>query len=213
MSSPFIARKPQNDFKYPTAPAGWAAAVCRDLHLLEPEDYQNNGKYRQKIRLFFQLGSTYMDDENVERYHTIAAKYTLSLADKANLKEILEGWRGSSFTEEEKDGFDIETVVGAPCFINVVHNREGDKTYANIGAIGPLPPGTEAPVVDPKFVRKKDRDDFEGWPDQSKAFGPPVAPQAAAPAVQSRASFVAPAAGGNDPLVTADPKTRDALPF
>jgi hypothetical protein len=56
-----------------------------------------------------------------------------------------------------EDGLDIEDdFVGKTCQIQVIHNRVGEKTYANIGAIIPAPPGTEMEVFD--YVRVKDRD-------------------------------------------------------
>ena len=47
--------------------------------------------------------------------------YTLSLSEKANLRHMLESWRGRAFTPEELDGFDLFCLVGIGCLVQVVH--------------------------------------------------------------------------------------------
>jgi len=76
----------------------------------------------------------------------ISKTYTLSLNEKANLRKNLQTWRGRVFTEQELEGFDIKNVLGKSCMIQVIHNKKGDKTYANVTAIMPLMKGT-APLV------------------------------------------------------------------
>jgi hypothetical protein len=76
----------------------------------------------------------------------ISKKYTLSLNEKANLRKDLQTWRGRVFTEQELQGFDIKNLVGKSCMIQVIHNKSGDKTYANIAAIMPLMKGV-APLT------------------------------------------------------------------
>mgnify|MGYP001276989949 CR=1 FL=1 len=76
----------------------------------------------------------------------ISKKYTLSLNEKANLRKDLQSWRGRVFTDAELEGFDIKNVLGKSCMIQVIHNKSGDKIYANIAAIMPLMKGT-APLT------------------------------------------------------------------
>jgi len=58
--------------------------------------------------------------------------YTLSLGKKSLLRAHLEGWRGKAFTEQELENFDISKVIGAACQLQIIHQKEDDKTYANI---------------------------------------------------------------------------------
>lgn len=62
--------------------------------------------------------------------------YTVSLNEKANLRKDLEKWRGRKFSADELNGFDLESVIGAPAMLNIVHN-EGDEgqVYANVNGI------------------------------------------------------------------------------
>jgi len=78
---------------------------------------------------------------------SLGKTYTLSLGDKAKLREHLESWRGRPFTEEERKGFDISKLAGVPCLINVNHatGSNDGKTRAVIQAVTPLLKGMEVP--------------------------------------------------------------------
>jgi hypothetical protein len=75
----------------------------------------------------------------------IGKTYTLSLHENANLRADLESWRSKAFTEDERRGFDVAKLLGAPCMLNVIHADKNGKTYANIASIGALPKGTAKP--------------------------------------------------------------------
>ncbi len=83
----------------------------------------------------------------------IGNNYTLSLNEKAHLRKHLVSWRGRDFTEEEMQGFDITNLIGVGCMLTVVHNKQGDKTYANVAGVAKPPKGfvvpeaTQAPLV------------------------------------------------------------------
>jgi hypothetical protein len=119
---------------------------------------------KQKVRIAFELPNELMKDgENEGKPFSVASNYTLSLNEKANLRKHLEAWRGKSFTDEELQGFDIKTVLGHPCMIQVIHNTKGDRTYANIASIATLPKGMEAPaaVNEPLYVNAETITDEE----------------------------------------------------
>lgn len=77
----------------------------------------------------------------------IGRSYTLSLHENAALRADLESWRGRAFTEQERRGFDIVNLAGAPAMVNVTHKEGGGKTYANVTAVTPLPKGMAKPVL------------------------------------------------------------------
>jgi hypothetical protein len=53
-------------------------------------------------------------------------------------------------------GFDVESMIGRNCLLNVTHNQVGDKTYANVASVNPLMKGM--PTLSPRdYVRKVDR--------------------------------------------------------
>lgn len=85
---------------------------------------------------------------------TISKRYTVSLNEKASLRKDLAAWRGRDFTADELKAFAIDKLLGAYCMVNVTHNENNGKTYANIASITPLPaalnkvkPKSDTPVV------------------------------------------------------------------
>lgn len=64
----------------------------------------------------------------------IGREFTLSLSDKAHLLPFIENWRGKSLTDEEREGFDISSLAGKICQLQVMHEPKNGKTYANVTA-------------------------------------------------------------------------------
>lgn len=67
------------------------------------------------------------------RPFAVSQFYTVSLHEKAKLRADLEAWRGRKFTVTELEGFDIGSVLGAYCMLQVVHDETGK--YANVQTI------------------------------------------------------------------------------
>jgi hypothetical protein len=148
-----IVKKP--DERFPTAPEGTFSAVCVDEIDLGKQTSTWNGKERERhvVRLVWQIDET---DSDGKRY-LIKQDYTASLDEKAKLRLHLVSWRGRDFTFDEEVAFDLETVVGAPCMISIVHNKGSQGgTFANLGAVMKLPRGMPPLVMD-GYVRVKDR--------------------------------------------------------
>ena len=88
--------------------------------------------------------------------------YTGSAGKKANLRKILEGWRSKAFTEQEAAVFDIFSVLGKACMVNVTgeHSVDG-TTYSNIASDQPVAkrcadsPPSELPL--PALLRRTTR--------------------------------------------------------
>ena len=139
---------------YAPAPAGVHQAVCVDVidkGILEVT-YAGKTKKQHKVSLAWQIDETRDDGKR----HLVFKRYTASLNEKATLRKDLESWRGKVFTRDEEMGFDVESVIGANCLLNVQHNTSGDKTYANVVAVMPLHKGmTKIAPLD--YVREKDR--------------------------------------------------------
>ena len=140
-----------NDFE--PAPEGTHVARCIsviDLGFQESE-WQGQTKIMEKVYIGFEIPGFRVkwtkDDVEHEGPGLIGSLYTNSIFEKANLGSHLISWRGRAFTDKEKEGFDLFTILDVPCLISVVHkqSKDGSKTYANIGAIMGLPKGTTAP--------------------------------------------------------------------
>lgn len=130
------------------APEGMHRAVCYRFVDLGTHDveYQGKTKRQRKVLLSWELVDTEDEFEyegkTIKRPFTIHQRFTWSMHEKGNLRPFLEAWRGRRFKDEDlaAGGFDAQKLVGAPCYMQVMHNEKGDRVYANIASINPLPP-------------------------------------------------------------------------
>lgn len=143
-----MATLPEPDHKdFQNVPQGNHVAVCYRVIDLGTQrgEYMGKENHRHKILISWEIPDEKMDDG---RPFTIGQKFTWSTSEMANLRQVLESWRGKAF--EEKDfgpgGFDIMNVIGVGCMLNVVHATKGGKTYANIASVAKLPKGMTAPA-------------------------------------------------------------------
>ncbi len=130
-----------------TIPAGNYVARCyRMIHIGTNYD-QMWDKNKDEVRITWELPTEtrVFDEAKGEQPMVIDGRYTLSMHEKSNLRGMLESWRGLKFTDAEAEEFDITKLVGVPCMLNVIHNTKGDKTYANIGSVSPVPKGLPIP--------------------------------------------------------------------
>ncbi len=131
-------------------PVGNYQAVCYDIYDLglQRGEYQGKVNILRKIVIAFEVNEriTSNDDFNGKRF-TQPQFYTLSLGKKANLRRDLESWRGRQFTDEELKGFKLSTIIGANCFLNIIHGENGK---AKISAVTALPKGMPLIVAEAK---------------------------------------------------------------
>ena len=155
---PIIARRPEANFS--PAPEGLHQAVCVDVIDLGPQETPWGPK--EKLELRWQLDLTDPMSTNGTRRFQVSKRYTNSLSEKANLRRDLEAWRGKKFTEAELRGFDVETVLGANCQLQVVHNvKDEGGVWANVQAIVPL--GKGMTKIEPQdYTRVQDREKARG---------------------------------------------------
>jgi hypothetical protein len=74
-------------------------------------------------------------------------RYTASLTEKAHLRQLLESWRGRSFTAEELEGFHLKHILGVPCYLSITHtlNPKSQQVYSQVVGTCPLPDGAVCP--------------------------------------------------------------------
>lgn len=109
----------------PSVPAGQYQAVCsRVWDLGMQEGY--GGKLQHKIAIMWELDARIEDGEHKGKRHVFTRTYTASLDERANLRGLLESWRGKAFTADELAGFDLEKLVGANCMLNLIEYQKND---------------------------------------------------------------------------------------
>jgi len=133
-------------------PAGNYIARCYQMIEIGTvkETILGKEKIVPKVRIGWELPTELkvFKDENGEQPCVISKEYTLSMAEKANLRIALKSWRGKDFTEDEAKSFDITKLLGVPCMINIIHkpSKDGLKVYEEISGITPLPKGIDCPA-------------------------------------------------------------------
>jgi len=162
-----LAKKPENEGIL--APAGTHHAVCYGVWDLGQQKSTWNGvtapKHKCVIAWEIDVAINMEGNKFHGKRYVVSKQYTVSLGSKANLYKDLTSWRGIAFTKEELEGFDIETVVGANCFLQVIHTEGGEKTYANVETVMNVPAGTphispENSALPPDWVKKKQDDQY-----------------------------------------------------
>lgn len=132
-------------------PAGNYIARCYQMIEIGTVKEVVLGKERilPKVRIGWELPTELkvFKEENGEQPLVISKEFTLSMADKANLRIALKSWRGKDFTDEEAKSFDITKLIGVPCMLNIIHkpSKDGTRHYEEISGITPMPKGVICP--------------------------------------------------------------------
>ena len=122
---------------------GMHHAVCYSVFDLGHQYSEKWNKSVHKCAMIWELPDERIEIDGKDLPRAKSRVYTVSLHDKADLKRDLESWRGKSFTEEEKKGFDIFKLLGVNCTLQILHKKKDDKIYANIVSIVPLMKGIQ----------------------------------------------------------------------
>ena len=169
-----IAKDTGSDNDFTPVPQGTHLAICNmvvDLGLQETT-YNNETKVKHQCFVRWELPHERIewevDGQKKEGPMSIGKTYTLSLADKANLRKDLEAWRGKAFTPDELDGFDLFNLLGVGCQVIVTHKTRETRTYANVTGVASWPKGMPRPQVTENPILKYAEDaqaDFEKLPE------------------------------------------------
>ena len=145
----------QRTFELP--PSGAFTARCYRIYDLGTQLFKVKGEQKQahQVLVAWELSKLMSDGKPF----TVRETYTASLHEKAKLRAILESWRGRKFTEAERKGFKIEQVLGQACFLNIVHTHKGEKTYANVAGVMPVPDGLPTAAL----FNEMQHFDMENW--------------------------------------------------
>ena len=176
----FIVKESGGAFE--ACPSGMHLARCYRIVDLgtQKSEYMGQVKFLHKIMLGWEIHTTKDDGTTLKmrdgRPFAMFKNYTLSWSEKANLRLDLQSWRGKPFTQEEMRRFDLETVLGAWCLLNVIERPGKDgKNYVNIDTVTPVPAmmkkaGLPEGVnkVEMFNLEKPDMAMFEGFSDKLK---------------------------------------------
>jgi len=139
--------------EYDPCPPGVYIATCYAMYDLGTKFNEFSGRDRRECAIMWELDGITItrkdkDGKDEESPRSITGWYTLSLHEKAKLRQHLEAWRGRAFTGEELQGFEMYNLLGKPCQIQVLHKKkQNGGVKAEISAIMPLPKGMPAPEL------------------------------------------------------------------
>ena len=120
-------------------PEGTYLAVCGLLVDLGVQYNKNYDTSRRMVMIGWEIPEETYEVDGQKKPRMVYNRYSASLNEKSNLRKDLAAWRGRDFTVEELVAFDLVNVVGTSCYLNIIHNENNGKTYANISSIMALP--------------------------------------------------------------------------
>jgi hypothetical protein len=147
-------------------------AVCVDITPLKA--YETEYGTKQKFKIAFELDLIDQSRNPVQPWVVMTAPMTASLHEKAGLTKFLKDWHGRALTPEETVSLNLDSLIGKPATVVIVHeqSRDGTKTFSNIKLIMPHKSG-EALKPSGLWVRLEDRPPRED--DQVKTVTPATA--------------------------------------
>lgn len=203
-----------DDKQFELVPEGNHIAVCYRVIDLGTQhgEYKGKAKVQRKILISWELPDEKMADG---RPFTIGQKFTWSMSEMANLRQVLESWRGKAFVEADfgPGGFDIANIIGVGCMLNVVHAHNNGKTYANIKSVAKLPKGMAAPgPSNPRNLVWLTREDFiqENYDSLTDGLKAMIAPTQEFKALFEREHI---GAGDGPPADFSRSEMEDEIPF
>lgn len=134
----------------PVEAGTYPARCCAVIDLgLQHVEYKGQKKDQEKVMLMFELPTERIEVDGEDKPRWLSNRYTVSLSEKATLRKTLDAWRGRPFTPEELAGFNLASVVNAPCMLTVV-NKEGKNggVFANIKGVSKPMKGMVVPELE-----------------------------------------------------------------
>ena len=128
---PLVATDEGGSYELP--PQETSIAVCVSVIDLGHQENKTFNNVSRQVLITWELPTQIMQDE---RPFVVSKFYTVSLNEKANMRHMLESWRGAAFTEEEiKQGFELKKLLGRWCNLSVIHKERNGKVRADISGI------------------------------------------------------------------------------
>jgi hypothetical protein len=123
------------------APIGNHIARCYQVIDLGTQDSTNPAwNASHKLRFSWELCEEMQDfGKGKKEPYSVSMTVNFFFGRNSNFTKVLEGWHGGPFTDKEQEEFDLRKLVGKACMLNVVHQTSGDRDYANVASVSPVP--------------------------------------------------------------------------
>lgn len=103
------------------------------------------GNSSPKILIAWEISDCLMPDG---RPFAQMQSYTSSISPQSKLKALLEAWRGKRFSESERKGFKLQSLLGVPCYLTTKHvsnPHNPNQPWSSIISICKLPSTVSCP--------------------------------------------------------------------
>ena len=132
-----IILKESEGFTRDLIPPGQYLGICYSIIQLgtHPQTYQGETKDRRKVNICFELPDHKISTDKGPMPGAKSTTETLSFDKKANLRKMLENWRGRPFTPAELEGFGLRNVLGKPATIGIQHSDKGSDFISSVTGI------------------------------------------------------------------------------
>lgn len=145
--------------KTPPVEPGVYMAVCVGVIDLGEQYSEKFKNYSNKVKIVWAIPSETIEVDGKVEERQLSKEFTYSLSKKGNLRNFLESWLGRSYTDDEFGEFDLFTLLGKPCQLQVVLNDT--KEYSSVANLMQLPKGMPAPISNTAYISW----DMENWDD------------------------------------------------
>ena len=138
------ASEPDSSGYQAPEPGTYIARCVRLIDLgTQINEYQGVARQQHQILVGWELPNELIEEGEAAGQPFYTAKfYTLSLHEKAKLRQDLINWRGKAFTQDELKGFEMKNILGAPCMLTISETETGRTKVTSVTA---LPKGTVVP--------------------------------------------------------------------
>lgn len=147
-------------------------AVCVDVTPLK--EYETEYGVKQKFKFAFEIELQDDSRDPVQPWVVFTKPMVPSLHEKAALTKFLKDWFGRKLTDQENKSLDLDSLIGRPATVVIVHeqSQDGTKTFSNIKLIMAHKSG-EPLKPSGLWIRMEDRPPKED--DQAKTVVPATA--------------------------------------
>jgi hypothetical protein len=125
-----IVKDTGSDFIRPAT--GLVQAVCTQVFDigLQHTTYKGVEKLTHQCIVMWELAERITDGEYAGKRFVVSKFYTASLSDRAHLRKDLVSWRGRDFSPVELEGFELENIRSANCYLNLVERKKANGDSA-----------------------------------------------------------------------------------
>ena len=145
----------------PPVDGGTYIAVCVGIIDIGEQLNEQFKKYADNVLILWELPSETVEIDGEQKPRWLSKSFTVSLNEKSKLYQYLNTWLGRKLTDAELEGFDLTTLIGRGCFIQVQVEEKENGLYNSI--TGVMAPPAGIPI--PSAVSEKLIFNMETWDD------------------------------------------------